>query len=150
MVSPYKSARSGQEDDFNFFHSQLRITIERAFGMLVKRFAILRRAMAQSIPMKKKIAIVFACCKLHNYIMTEQGVSTTIRDVPGDSRVDDIMNEEGIPQGLLHGGDHSDDHDDNYIQQFGRQTSKRTELRRIVYRSGNTRPSSTFRASRQM
>ena len=47
MVSPYKGAKTGVDDDFNFFHSQIRITIERAFGMLVKRFGILRRAMAQ-------------------------------------------------------------------------------------------------------
>ena len=54
MVSPYKGAKTGVDDDFNFFHSQIRITIERAFGMLVKRFGILRRAMAQHIPIKKK------------------------------------------------------------------------------------------------
>jgi hypothetical protein len=46
MVTPYKSVRAGPKDDFNFFHSQLRINIERAFGMLVHRWAILRRPMS--------------------------------------------------------------------------------------------------------
>ena len=64
MVSPYKGAKVGIKDDFNFFHSQVRITIERAFGMLVQRFGLLRRAMSQHIPAKKEMAIVLACCKL--------------------------------------------------------------------------------------
>eukprot|EP01082_Thalassiosira_pseudonana_P002254 g2382.t1 g2382 contig11:1356972-1357988(+) len=34
MCSPFRSA-TGTQDDFNFFQSQLRITIECAFGMLV-------------------------------------------------------------------------------------------------------------------
>jgi hypothetical protein len=42
MVSPFKGATTGAKDDFNFFHSQLRIHIECAFGMLVHRWAILR------------------------------------------------------------------------------------------------------------
>jgi hypothetical protein len=148
MVSPYRAARNGAEDDFNFYHSQLRITIERAFGMLVKRFGILRKAMPQSIPMKKKIAIVFACCKLHNFIMSESGVSINILDVSDDSAVDEIMNEEGLPVGLLDGGDHSDDYNEIAVAAFGRSISKRVQLRLKVLRSGNTRPASNFRTSR--
>jgi len=149
MVTPYKAARNGVEDDFNFFHSQLRITIERAFGMLVKRFGVLRKALATTIPIMKKISIVFACCKLHNFIMSETGTSINDMTLSGDfdSTLDEIMNEEGLPEGLLHGGEHSEDYNQNDEQAFGRSVSKRIELRRIVYRSGNTRPSSNFRTS---
>ena len=65
MVSPYKGAKVGIKDDFNFFHSQVRITIERAFGMLVQRFGLLRRAMSQHIPAKKKMAMYW---HVANYI----------------------------------------------------------------------------------
>lgn len=35
MATPLKGRRSGHEDAYNFYLSQLRITIERAFGVLV-------------------------------------------------------------------------------------------------------------------
>jgi hypothetical protein len=47
MVTPYKNVRAGPKDDFNFFHSQLQINIERAFGMLVKRWAVLAMSLEQ-------------------------------------------------------------------------------------------------------
>ena len=52
-----------------------------------------------------------------------------------------VMNEDGIPEGLLHGGDHREDVVESDLEAFGRSTKKRKELRRIVYRSGMTRPS---------
>jgi len=33
MATPFKGARSGPKDDYNFYHSQVRINIECAFGM---------------------------------------------------------------------------------------------------------------------
>jgi DDE superfamily endonuclease len=35
FVTPYKHAKNGVRDDFNFYQSQLRINIECAFGMLI-------------------------------------------------------------------------------------------------------------------
>ena len=37
MSVPHKGATHGPKDAFNFYHSQLRIHIECAFGMLVLR-----------------------------------------------------------------------------------------------------------------
>ena len=37
MATPFKGVRSGTKDDYNFYHSQLRIRIECAFGMLANR-----------------------------------------------------------------------------------------------------------------
>ena len=37
MATPLKGMRSGYEDGYNFYLSQLRITIERAFGVFVHR-----------------------------------------------------------------------------------------------------------------
>ena len=41
MVTPYPNVSSGSKDDYNFFHSQLRIRVECCFGMLVKRWGVL-------------------------------------------------------------------------------------------------------------
>jgi hypothetical protein len=39
--------------------------------------------------------LVFSCCKLHDIIMSEEGMYMNVRDVTGDSKVDEIMNEKG-------------------------------------------------------
>ena len=44
MVTPFPNVSSGSKDDFNFFHSQLRIPVECAFGMLVFWWGVLRSA----------------------------------------------------------------------------------------------------------
>ena len=41
MAMPIEGARPGFEDDYNFYHSQCRIIIECAFGILVQRWGIL-------------------------------------------------------------------------------------------------------------
>jgi hypothetical protein len=42
MATPLRGVQEGPEDAYNFYLSQLRITIERAFGVLVHWWAILR------------------------------------------------------------------------------------------------------------
>jgi DDE superfamily endonuclease len=65
MVTPFKMAKSGSKDVFNFYQSQLRIRIECSFGMLVlHRWAILRKAMPYGISVRKTTALVYALCKL--------------------------------------------------------------------------------------
>jgi hypothetical protein len=36
MATPFKAVFSGEKDDYNFYHSQLHITVKCAFGMLVQ------------------------------------------------------------------------------------------------------------------
>ena len=38
MATPFQRVSSGSKDDYNFYHSQVRIKIECAFGMLVNRY----------------------------------------------------------------------------------------------------------------
>jgi hypothetical protein len=52
-------------DAYNFYLSQLRITIERAFGILVHRWGLLRRPLAMSI--LKVPALVLCLMCLHNF-----------------------------------------------------------------------------------
>jgi hypothetical protein len=65
-VSPFKAVSSGPKDAFNFYHSQLRITIEGAFGTLVHRWGCLRKPMPQ-FSVSKITRLVVVLCKLHNY-----------------------------------------------------------------------------------
>jgi hypothetical protein len=46
------------EDNYYFFHSQLRIRVECAFGMLVARWGILRMALHCRISVTRLIALV--------------------------------------------------------------------------------------------
>ena len=41
MCTPWRNVSSGPKDAMNFFHSQVRINIECAFGILVHRWGIL-------------------------------------------------------------------------------------------------------------
>lgn len=72
MVVPFKnpSIENG-EDDFNFYHSQVRINVECAFGKLVHRWGILRRAISAKIGLQKTTALVMALCSLHNFCINQ-------------------------------------------------------------------------------
>lgn len=50
-----------EEDAYNFYFSQLRITVERAFGILVHRFPILRAPVGISIIKYRDNAITNHC-----------------------------------------------------------------------------------------
>ncbi|XBJ03016.1 hypothetical protein VPH35_022262 [Triticum aestivum] len=52
---------------FNLRHSNLRVTVERAFGALKNRFKILDRKPFH--PYSTQVKIVLACCILHNWIL---------------------------------------------------------------------------------
>jgi hypothetical protein len=72
MATPYKGVASGDKDSYNFYHSQLRINIECAFGMLVHRFGILRKPIHHSITIAKTTAMVMCLCRLHNFCIDIQ------------------------------------------------------------------------------
>ena len=69
VAVPIKGAKTEVEDAYNFYQSQLRITIERAFGVLVHRWSILRGPL--TIPLFKVVPVVQCLCKLHNYYINE-------------------------------------------------------------------------------
>jgi hypothetical protein len=70
MSVPIKGNKTEIEDSYNFYQSQLRITIERAFGVLVHRWSILRGPL--TIPLFKVVPLVQALCKLHNFCINER------------------------------------------------------------------------------
>lgn len=60
-------------DSFNFFHSSLRIHVEQAFGILVRRWGILWRPISFSIA--DSLPIVSVCMRLHNFVIENDGHS---------------------------------------------------------------------------
>jgi len=69
VATPLKGVRAGYEDGYNFYLSQLRITIERVFGMLVHRWSILRAPL--TIPIPKVAPMMESLIRLHNYCINE-------------------------------------------------------------------------------
>lgn len=151
FMTPFKSIKSGPKDSFNFYHSQLRINIECAFGMFVGRWGILRRALPKTMGLKKTIALVFCLCRLHNFCIDHRG--TTLRicaPLPADSA--EIIANGGLqmegaegPEELLHGGEHNDDHSKRYRQEFGRtghgdRDALRDSVLRHIEKHGFERP----------
>jgi hypothetical protein len=75
MATPYTNVSGNEEqvtkDDYNFFHSQLRIRVECCFGMLVQRWGILRMALHHSISIPRIVALVNCLARLHNFCISE-------------------------------------------------------------------------------
>ena len=121
MVTPYKSPNRAK-DNYNFYHSQLRITVECAFGILVHRWSILRRPMPQAMGIHKITAMTVCLCKLHNFLIDERVGSSLHQDkaygmcrgsVPMEKTHAADFDDTLIPEQLLHGGEHMDDIDTN-------------------------------------
>ncbi|KAM3338269.1 hypothetical protein P3S68_031486 [Capsicum galapagoense] len=53
---------------FNLRHASLRNAIERAFGVLKKRFPIISSSTESSYGIETQKLIIFVCCALHNYL----------------------------------------------------------------------------------
>ena len=78
MVTPFKQVSEGPMDAYNYFHSQLRITIEGAFGMLVHKWGCLRKPLPCNITLPKLTRLVVALCKLHNFCIDQRASSTEL------------------------------------------------------------------------
>ena len=67
MAVPYPMISSGPKDVYNVFHSQVRINIECAFGILVNQWHILKMPLSAKISIVRINAMVCCLCKLHNF-----------------------------------------------------------------------------------
>ena len=61
---------------FNLRHASLRNVIERIFGVLKRKYQILRSASEYSIETQTRI--ILACCALHNFVRSIEGDSADI------------------------------------------------------------------------
>jgi hypothetical protein len=143
MATLYAAVSGGTMDSYNFYHSQLRIRIECAFGMLTKRWAIRRSAIPVGVTVAKTVALVLALAKLHNYCIEEDrhvtpDLSYTANDewnieLNGGVPLVAAATDDGhvIPQQLINGGNHFDD--------LGGANGRYNRQRRYNYASETTR-----------
>jgi hypothetical protein len=123
MATPYKGVVPQSKDAYNFFHSQLRITIERTFGMFVHRWGILRRAMPQNITLAKTSATILCLARLHNYcIDNNEGtpLAALARDdlyIALDCR-GCLENPDDNLEALIGAGHHFDDIPDRNLRRY--------------------------------
>ena len=71
MVTLYKQDDQ-LEDHYNFYHLQLHITVECAFGMLVQQWNISQQALLASFGIGKISALTIRSCNLHNFLINER------------------------------------------------------------------------------
>ncbi len=118
MATPYPNIGTDMtKDAYNFFHSQLRITIEGAFGLLTQRWGYLRKQAPKKYTIKKNIAAVSAMCRIHNFLI-EDGETTCPRSHSEEDEWSLAVNgavpfalREGVrvPLQLMDAGHHHDD-----------------------------------------
>jgi hypothetical protein len=107
MAAPYSAVSGGSKDAYNFYHSQLCIQIECAFGMMTHWWAILWSAIPMQVSIKKTIALVIAPFKLHNFCIAENDL------VPPFCAVDVLQTE--IRGGILLETTHSPNKDGRQV-----------------------------------
>ncbi len=148
---------TGTDDAYNFYHSQVRITIERAFGILVHRWGILRRPL--SISILKVPPLVMCLMKLHNFCIDTNSMSTpsTLRNDERCIRRMAIsrgstqathnataiqLDGRGIPTALIGGGHHFIDIPRNRrpLTQNHQTSTPMEEMRNHVALNGLRRP----------
>jgi hypothetical protein len=157
MATPFPNVLSGNKDDYNFFHSQLRIRVECSFGMLVHRWGILRSAIPLGITIQKTVALVNALAKLHNYCIDRKDGTDTVCE-PTTEDLSNIMVSEGgyvsmetvdscdveLPVQLMDAGHHFDDIPESQRRGDKQQSTNiilpRTLLLHKVVESDMTRP----------
>ncbi|XP_058007937.1 protein ALP1-like [Hevea brasiliensis] len=80
LIAPYRGVRyhlneysrrgpQNAKELFNHRHASLRNVIERAFGVLKKRFPIIASGTEPHYSFETMIEIVLACCIIHNFLM---------------------------------------------------------------------------------
>jgi len=132
LATPFANVSSGSRDAYNFYHSQLRIRVECAFGMLTQQWGILRSPIPKNIPLSKVPSLVLALAKLHNFCIEKNEEVTTStatdesfiqRNEAGYVPLVQVEHTHGIaiPTDLLNGGHHSNDYD---RRNFNRQRSR--------------------------
>ena len=156
MAVPFPGTGIGiSKDSYNFYLSQLRITIERAFGILVHRWGILRKPL--NVHIGRVSALVTCLCRLHNFCI-DAGLPALSRTSNVDERsIHRIARQRSVrrggtgmpavnldrharPASLLGGGEHFSD-----CQGRGRPTPEAEEtpmdgMLRLVQEKGLVRP----------
>ncbi|XP_054820765.1 protein ALP1-like [Prosopis cineraria] len=93
LVTPYRGVRYhlkeyskrnpplNYRELFNLRHAKLRNAIERAFGVLKKRFSILSNATEPTYGIKAQNMIIYVCCILHNFLVSMDPIKDLLEEV---------------------------------------------------------------------
>lgn len=104
LITPFRSTRyhlkefssrnppQTPQELFNHRHSSLRNVVERAFGILKKRFSIISSGTEPTYGIKTQNMIMIACCILHNYLMVVDPDEDLINEV------DEEIDNQNAPQ----------------------------------------------------
>lgn len=104
LITPYRSTRyhlkefsprnppRTPQELFNHRHSSLRNVVERAFGILKKRFPMIASGTEPTYGIKTQNRIIIACCILHNYLMAVDPDEELIAEV------DEEIGNQNAPQ----------------------------------------------------
>ncbi|XP_076952223.1 uncharacterized protein LOC143625891 [Bidens hawaiensis] len=117
LIAPYRGVRyhlkeyskrapQNPRELFNLQHASLRNSIERAFGVLKRRFPIIRSTTEPFYSCETQSQIFLACCILHNYLL----------EVDRDRELEDEVAQE-----LLNATQDVEDHAPNAMDDRGEQ-----------------------------
>ena len=67
MAVPFPNISSGPRDAYNYYHSQVCINIECAFGVLTNQWCLLKSPLSATISIHWVNALVLCLCKIHNF-----------------------------------------------------------------------------------
>jgi hypothetical protein len=134
MATPFTNVAGdpnrASEDNYNFYHSQLRIRVECCFGMLVQRWGILRMAIPRNISVMKTVSLVIALAKLHNFCIGESNIPERVSQLYDKDRyhiinadggyvgleIDDEQQDTVVPTDLMHAREHFNDLPHNLLR----------------------------------
>lgn len=91
LATPYPGNVTPEQDAYNFFHSQLRITSECSFGRHINRWGSLQKKIPQNFSIVRTIAYVLALCQLSNYC-TDASMARRAGPDPPRQAVEDVAN----------------------------------------------------------
>ena len=130
IITPFDNATHGTcEDDFNYFHSSSRITIECTFGEIDMRWGILWKPLCFTL--KNNIRIIDSCFRLHNFIVNYRESNKTLTGVQELERVVFRDSYESFVGRNPHLSNYGilDGHDES--RQSGRPTVEETQSREL-------------------
>ena len=103
--TPYDNALHGTpEDNYNFFHSSSRISVECAFGEIDLRWGIFWRPLQYSL--RRNNQIIDACMRLHNFIVDHRPSTLSLDNFDRDLFEDEcrrFFHENPMDEGVYGG-----------------------------------------------
>ena len=98
LIPPYDNAfPKTSDDDFNFFHSSARITVECVFGEIDMRWGIFRKRL--NCKLEHAAIIIEGAMRLHNYLVDYREKHLEVNELATDMVVfhEDLLNSNTIP-----------------------------------------------------